>query len=160
MLQADAYGGYNDLYRAARDPGPVSSALCWAHARRKFFELADITGNLRKGKPARQISLVALEAMKRIGTIFDIERTINGLDAIARLAARQDLSRPLVDGLHDWLQEERAKLSRHNKVAEQSRPFKRAQDTGRERSHLSPSSVVPVMLLTVECGKYRKGGGR
>ena len=117
VLQADAYGGYNDLYRADRDPGPVTSALCWAHARRKFFELADIAGNVRKGKPAHQISPIALEAVKRIDAIFHIEREINGLDADTRLAAREELSRPLVNGLHDWLQEERAKLSRHNKVA-------------------------------------------
>ena len=51
ILQADAYGGYNDLYRTDRAPGPVTSALCWSHARRKFFELADIAGNVRKGKP-------------------------------------------------------------------------------------------------------------
>ncbi len=63
VLQADAYGGYNDLYRADRDPGPVTSALCWSHARRKFFELADIAGNVRKGKPAHQISPTALEAV-------------------------------------------------------------------------------------------------
>ena len=117
VLEADAYGGYNDLYRADRDAGAVTSALCWAHARRKFFELADIAGNVRKGKPSHQISPVALEAVKRIDAIFDIEREINGLDADARLAARQKLSRPLVDNLHDWLLAERAKLSRHNKVA-------------------------------------------
>ena len=117
VLQADAYGGYNDLYRADRDAGAVTSALCWSHARRKFFELADIAGNVRKGKPAHQISPVALEAVKRIDAIFDIERELGGLDAEPRLAARQDLSRPLVDNLHDWLLAERAKLSRHNKVA-------------------------------------------
>ena len=117
VLQADAYGGYNDLYRADRDAGAVTSALCWAHARRKFFELADIAGNVRKGKPSHQISPVALEAVKRIDAIFDIEREISGLDADARLAARQELSRPLVDSLHDWLLAERAKLSRHNKAA-------------------------------------------
>jgi transposase len=116
VLQADAYGGYNDLYRDDREAGAVMSALCWAHARRKFFELADIAGNVRKGKPAHQISPVALEAVKRIDAIFDIEREINGLDADARLAVRQKLSRPLVDNLHDWLLAERAKLSRHNKV--------------------------------------------
>ncbi|WP_448549832.1 IS66 family transposase, partial [Xanthomonas translucens] len=54
ILQADAYGGYNDLYRAGRSPEPIKSALCWSHARRKFFELADIAGNVRKGKPAHE----------------------------------------------------------------------------------------------------------
>ena len=117
VLQADAYGGYNDLYRADRDAGPVTCALCWSHSRRKFFELADIADNVRKGKPAHQISPAALEAVKRIDAIFDIERDIHGLDADARLVARQDLSRPLINGLHDWLLAERAKLSRHNKVA-------------------------------------------
>ena len=49
ILQADAHGGYNDLYRADRDPGPAGSALCWCHARRKSLQLADIKGNVRKG---------------------------------------------------------------------------------------------------------------
>jgi hypothetical protein len=44
ILQSDVYGGYNDLYLSDRNPGPVRSALCWSHARRKFFELADIAG--------------------------------------------------------------------------------------------------------------------
>jgi transposase len=116
-LQADAYGGYNDLYRGDRDPGPVESALCWSHARRKFFELADIKGNVRKGKPAHDISPVALEAVKRIDALFDVERQINGLDATSRLAARQRLSRPLVEELHNWMRAERDTMSKHNPVA-------------------------------------------
>ena len=117
ILQADAYGGYNDLYRGGRDPGPVSSALCWSHARRKFFELADIKGNLRKGKPAHDISPVALEAVTKIDAIFDIERHINSQDAASRLEARQRLSRPLVEDLRDWMQAERDTMSKHNPVA-------------------------------------------
>ena len=117
VLQADAYGGYNDLYRADRAPGPVTSALCWSHARRKFFELADIVGNVRKGKPANEISPVALEAVKRIDALFDIEREINGLPADARLETRQRLSRPLVEDLHGWLLAEQAQMSKHNPVA-------------------------------------------
>ncbi len=117
ILQADAYGGYNDLYRADRDPRPVESALCWSHARRKFFELADIKGNARKGKPAHDISPVALEAVARIDAIFDIERGINGLNVADRQVARHQLSRPLVEELHDWLRTERDRLSKHNPVA-------------------------------------------
>jgi transposase len=117
ILQADAYGGYNDLYRGDRDPGPVESALCWSHARRKFFELADIKGNVRKGKPAHDISPVALEAVTRIDALFDIERQINGLDAASRLEARHRLSRPLVKELRDWMRTERDTMSRHNPVA-------------------------------------------
>ena len=117
ILQADAYGGYNDLYRQDRKPGPVVSALCWAHARRKFFELADIAGNVRHSKPAHQISPVAFEAVKRIDAIFDIERDINGMSAGPCLDVRQRLSSPLVDNLHDWLLAERAQMSKHNPVA-------------------------------------------
>ncbi|MCB1338917.1 MAG: IS66 family transposase [Maritimibacter sp.] len=117
ILQADAYGGYNDLYRADRDPGPVTSALCWSHARRKFFELADIRGKVRKGKPAHDISPVALEAVNRIDAIFDIEREINCLDAAARREARERLARPLVEALRDWLHAERGTMSKHNPVA-------------------------------------------
>lgn len=117
VLQADAYSGYNDLYLADRSPGPARSALCWSHARRKFFELADIAGNVRKNKPAHDISPVALETVKRIDAIFDIERDINGMDAAARLAVRQERSLPLVEGLRSWLLEERARMSKHNSVA-------------------------------------------
>ncbi len=116
-LQADAYSGYNDLYLADRHPGPARSALCWSHARRKFFELADIEGNVRKNKPAHDISPVALEAVKRIDAIFDIEREINGMDAHARLVVRQERSRPLVRDLRTWLLDERARMSKHNSVA-------------------------------------------
>ena len=117
ILQSDVYGGYNHLYLLDRNPGPVRSALCWSHARRKFFELADIAGNVRDGKPAHDISPIALEAVKRIDAIFVIEREINGKDAGTRLAARHERSRPLVEGLRNWLIAERGKLSKHNGVA-------------------------------------------
>jgi len=74
-------------------------------------------GALRKNKPAHEISPVALEAVKRIDAIFDIERQINGLDGAARHAARQGRCRPLVEGLRCWLLKERFRLSKHNSVA-------------------------------------------
>jgi hypothetical protein len=116
VLQADAYSGYNDLYRGDRDPGPVSSALCWSLARRKFFERANIKGNVRKGKPAHDISPVALDAVTGIEAIFGIERQINELDATSRLEIRQRLSRPLVEELHHWMLAERGSMSKHNPV--------------------------------------------
>lgn len=117
ILQADAYAGYNQLYLGDRMPGPVLPALCWSHARRKFFELADVEGNIRKGKSAKDISPIAFEAVKRIDALFDIERDINGLDPAGRLEARRRLSVPLVENLERWLRGERAKLSKHVKVA-------------------------------------------
>ena len=117
ILQADAYAGYNQLYDAARQPGPVAQALCWSHARRKFFELADVETNIRKGKSPKEVSPIALEAVQRIDALFEIERTINGQPPDARLEMRQRVSAPLVADLESWLRGERALLSKHAKVA-------------------------------------------
>ncbi len=117
ILQADAYSGYNGLYDPSRIPGAITSALCWSHARRQFFELADIAANARRGKQAPAISPIALEAVKRIDALFDIERAINGLSIEERLRVRQEQSRPLVVGLEAWLREERSRLSRSASVA-------------------------------------------
>jgi transposase len=118
ILQADAYGGYDALYDADRSPGPIRQALCWSHGRRKLFELADIAEAARRrarGKTAI-ISPIALEAVKRINTLFDIERDINGRSAAERLAIRQELSAPYVAQLERWMREQRSKLSRHDPV--------------------------------------------
>src|ERR1700724_4023317 len=118
ILQADAYDGYNELYQPSRLPGPITSALCWAHARRQFFELADIAANARRGKNAAAISPIALEAVRRIDVLFDIERGINGLSAEERLRVRHEQSAPHLTALEAWLRDERACLSRSASVAE------------------------------------------
>ncbi|UVK57417.1 IS66 family transposase (plasmid) [Mesorhizobium sp. AR02] len=118
ILQADAYGGYNPLFKVDRDPGPLTQALCWAHARRKFFVLADIAANAKRGKNAAPISPIAFEAVKRIDALFDIERDINGLVPDERLERRRQESRLLVAELEAWMRTERAKLSRSSPVAE------------------------------------------
>jgi transposase len=106
ILQADAYAGYNALYEPDRKPGPIIEAACWAHSRRKLFELAEL-----------QRAPLAIEAVRRIDAIFDAERPINGLSAAARLAVRQQHIAPLVTELETWMRESRGKLSRHNPVA-------------------------------------------
>ena len=117
ILQADAYAGYNRLYEPARSPGPVTEAACFGHARRKFYELADIAAGKRRGKRAPPISPLALEAVKRIDALFDIERGINGETVERRLAVRREQSAPLLADLEDWMRAERAGLSRHSPVA-------------------------------------------
>ena len=123
VLQSDVYGGYNDLYLADRSPGPVRSALCWSHARRKFFELADIKAAVFKNgarngkKVAAEISPIALDAVTRIDAIFAVEREIIGLPAAARHEARQQWVAPMVNDLHVWMLAERARMSKHNPVA-------------------------------------------
>jgi hypothetical protein len=121
IFQADAYGGYNKLYAAGRQPGLILEAACWVHARRSFFVLADLAAGARRkaqGKTPAVISPIALAAVRRIDALFDIEREINGHSADQRRAVRQDLSAPLVVELEAWMRQERARLSRHNDVAQ------------------------------------------
>ena len=115
ILQADAYDGYNQLYLAGRDPGPIQEAACWVHARRPFFTMADLEENARRkaqGKKDILLSPIAIEVVRRIDALFEIERPINGRSAEERLAVRQTLSRPLVDDLHVYMREQAATLSR------------------------------------------------
>jgi transposase len=115
VLQADAYDGYNRLYLADRKPGPIREAACWAHARRKFFVLADIEENARRkaaGKKEIPLSPIAIEVVRRIDVLFAIERSINGKSPEERLAVRRVVSRPLVDNLMAYMREQAARLSR------------------------------------------------
>ena len=120
ILQADAYGGYGKLYEADRNPGIILEAGCWAHARRKFFVLADVEAAAKRkaqGKQASVISPLCLEAVRRIDALFAIERDINGWSAARRHDMRHEFSAPLVADLHAWMLGERKKLSRTNDVA-------------------------------------------
>ena len=114
ILQADAYAGFIRLYAADRHPGPITQASCWAHGRRKFFELADVAAKAR-GQPSVAAPL-AVGAVKRIDAIFDIEREINGRSIEQRLAVRRERVAPLVADLEAWMRAQRAKLSRHSDV--------------------------------------------
>ena len=80
--------------------------------------MADIAANARRGKNAAAISPIALEAVKRIDALFDIERDINGLSAEERLRVRKEQSAPLLAALEAWLREEHSRLSRSASVAQ------------------------------------------
>jgi transposase len=120
ILQADAFDGYNQLYLPGRTPGPIWEAACWSHARRPFFVMADVEENARRkvaGKKDVALSPIAIEVVRRIDPLFEIERSINGKSAQARLAIRQELSRPLIEDLHLYMQEQVGKLSRGHDLA-------------------------------------------
>jgi transposase len=106
LMQADAYAGFNKLYEASRRGGPIIEASCWAHARRKFFDLARI-----KKSP------IAIEAIERIDALFAIEREINGMPPAERARVRHERSRPLVTDLEKWLRGRRGKLSGRSDIA-------------------------------------------
>jgi transposase len=106
LMQADAYAGFNRLYETTRKGGPIVEAACWAHGRRKFFDLARL-----------QKAPIAIEAVERIDALFAIEREINGMAPQERLAVRAERSRPLVAELETWLRQQRAKLSSRSETA-------------------------------------------
>ena len=106
LMQADAYAGFKRLYDSRRKAGAIIEAACWAHARRKFFDIARINK-----------APIAIEAVKRIDALFAIEREINGLTPHERLAVRAERSRSLVLELEAWLREQRAKLSGQSETA-------------------------------------------
>ena len=90
------------------------------HARRPFFAMADIEENARRkaaGKKEIALSPIAIEVVRRIDALFEIERTINGKSAAERLAVRQKRSRPLVEDLQTYLREQLARLSRGHDLA-------------------------------------------
>jgi len=119
ILQADAYAGYDQLYAPGRLPVPLVGASCFAHARRGFFGLADIEGAARRKARGKDSPIypVAVEAVRRIDALFDIERGCNGLGAEARLAVRREHSAPLMAELYAWPTKQRSLLSRHQGLA-------------------------------------------
>jgi len=111
VIQADAFSGYEALARSAaersgRGPPVLTHAACWAHARRKFYDVFESTA-----------SPIAQEALTRIGELYAIEAEITGRPAEARLAARRDRAVPMLDSLRDWLTGQRRRLSAKNALA-------------------------------------------
>jgi transposase len=106
LMQADAYAGFNPLYDALRKPAPIVEAACWAHGRRKFFELAEIAK-----------APIAIEAVQRIDAIFATEREINGLAPEQRRAVRQAEIKPMVEALHVWMRAQRQRVSNKGAIA-------------------------------------------
>lgn len=102
VLQADAYAGFNAIYESGR----VVEAACWAHARRKFYDLHVV-------RP----STLTAEALRRIGELYAIEETIRGKPPDERLAVRQARARRLLDDLERWMQATLATLSRKSDTA-------------------------------------------
>ena len=100
-LQADAYAGFHHLYEGGR----IQEAACWAHVRRKFYELQ-----------VAHASPLAAEALKRIAELYAIEADIRGRPPQERLQARTTRARPLLDSLHHWLQATLAMVSKKSEI--------------------------------------------
>lgn len=102
ILQVDGYGGYTALARRRQQ---VRLAFCWAHVRRKFFELADT-------------SPVATEVLRRVALLYAIEDEVRGLSAEQRRAIRHDRSRIIVDDLRQYLEARNRQVSAKSKLGE------------------------------------------
>jgi hypothetical protein len=102
ILQADGYAGFNRLY----ETGEIVEAACWAHVRRKFFDL-------HQG----HASPVAKEGLERIAQLYGVEKEIRGRPPAERRQARQARSRPLLEAMHRWLKATMSKLSRKSEMA-------------------------------------------
>ena len=106
MLQVDGYAGFKSLLEN-RPAGEIQLAFCWAHCRRRFYEIHQATG-----------SPLAEEALRRIGELYAIEAEIRGRPAEERRATRQERSKPLVDALHSWLTAQLGRVSGKSALAE------------------------------------------
>ncbi len=106
VLHVDGYAGFERL----AVNGDIVLAACWAHTRRKFYEVAEATG-----------STVAAEALRRIGELYAIEAEIRGRPPPYRLAARQTRSKPIVDAFRIWMEQQLPRISGRSTLAEAMR---------------------------------------
>jgi hypothetical protein len=103
VLQVDGYAGFERLTA----PGDIVLAACWAHARRKFYDLHEATG-----------SPIAAEALRRIAELYAIERSIQGCTADARRHVRNTSARPLIEMMKPWLEIELGRVPPAGPLAE------------------------------------------
>jgi transposase len=101
-LQADGYAGFHHLY----DTGRIQEAACWAHVRRKFFDIQ-----------TAHHSSIAAEAIERIAALYAIESEVRGKPSEQRRELRQSRARPLIDELQRWLEKALTTLSRKSETA-------------------------------------------
>src|SRR4051812_7561270 len=106
ILQVDGYGGFKSLLEN-RPPGEIRLAFCWAHFRRRFYDIHRATG-----------SPLAEEALRQIRELYVIEAEIRGRPAEERRAIRQERSKPIVDALHGWLTAQLERVSGRSTLAE------------------------------------------
>jgi len=103
-LQADGYAGFNGLYD--RPDHPLIEAACWAHARRKFYDVHQATQ-----------SPLALEALQRIGELYAIEEEVRGQPPDVRAHARQARAGPKLDAFHRWCLATLKSISKKSELA-------------------------------------------
>ena len=102
VIHVDGYAGFNELFAG----GKIAEAGCWAHVRRKFFDVHAAIG-----------SPIAKEALDRISQLYGVEETIKGMAPDHRRRERQERSKPIAAALAAWANETLPKLSRKSELA-------------------------------------------
>ena len=102
VIHADGYAGFKELFAGNR----ITEAACWAHVRRKFFDVHAATA-----------SPIAKEALDRIGDLYKVEKTIAGLPPDVRHRERQERSKPIAEALAAWAEAALRRLSRKSELA-------------------------------------------
>jgi transposase len=140
ILQVDAYSGFSALFENAQ----IVEASCWAHSRRKFYDLY-----------AEDRSPVATEAIQRIGALYAIEREIRGTPSSHRAMVRQQRAGPLLAELNAWLVATLQRVSAKSELAGAIRyalvrwtALTRYRDDGRIEidNNTAERSIRPVVL--------------
>ncbi len=103
VLHVDGYAGFERLTAN----GDIVLAACWAHTRRKFYDVEQTTG-----------SPVAAEALRRIGELYAVEEKIRGQSPGHRLVARRARSKPIVDSMHAWLEAQLLRVPSNSTLAD------------------------------------------
>ena len=143
VVQCDGYAAYKNVAEAACG-GAITLAFCWAHLRRKFFDIAK-EGN----------APIASEALERIAKLYVIEKMIRGQSAGERRAVRQERSKPLVLELRTWLEQQLARVSAKSLIADAIRyalnhwdGLTRFLDDGRVEldTNLVERNIRPIVL--------------
>ena len=106
VLQADGYAGFDRLFNEADPHHPIKEAACWAHVRRKFYDIHQATQ-----------SPLALEVLNRIGELYAIEEQIRAQPSEDRQQTRATRAGPKLDALHTWMMQTRASLSKKSDLA-------------------------------------------
>ncbi|OYU37597.1 MAG: IS66 family transposase [Pseudorhodobacter sp. PARRP1] len=107
VLQVDGYAGYNRLIQPDRTGHVIQLAYCWAHARRKLFEVA-----------RNSTAPIAEDGLRRIADLCKIEAAIRGMPSDARLAVRQNQSASKIADFETWLTHHRTRVSAKSPLGE------------------------------------------
>ena len=144
FLQCDGYGGYDRLTAVEREQGPWTLVHCWSHLRRRFVKIMRGTA-----------SPIAEEALRQIGTLYAVEKTVRGLTPEIRLAARREHSAPIVAAFKPWFEKQLSTISSGSKLAEHIRyalghweGLTRFLDDGRLELDTNPveNAIRPIAL--------------